>query len=141
MLVDFELLFFLCTGQPLDHGVWHSYLFVLTIYPIATSLAVYSIERRFGKALVHVYRVFRLFPRSVSYSFRSIYFCCLIGGASHMFLDMLTHETSHYVLFPLDSGNPLWIGGWDIVVLVPVILLSLYSVLLWFRQMKTHGTE
>jgi hypothetical protein len=58
-----------------------------------------------------------------------------------MFLDMITHETSHYVLFALYSGNPFWIGKWNIVMLVPIVLLSFYFILLWLRQMKVHRAK
>jgi len=121
-----------------SHGFWHSYFFVLTIYPVVLSLIVYVAEIRFEKTIFRSFRFFRFFPRKVRYSFKTIYLCCLIGGVSHIFLDMLVHENSSYVLFPFYEGNPFWIGEWSIIIHVLVSLLSLYTVFLWIRQMQVH---
>ncbi|MDH5376523.1 MAG: DUF4184 family protein [Candidatus Bathyarchaeota archaeon] len=138
--VDLELLYLLLTGRPMIHGFWHSYFYVLTIYPVALSLMVYVAERRFDKTILSVYRFFRFFPKKVRYSVKTIYFCCLIGGVSHIFFDMWVHENSSYVLFPFYEGNPFWIGEWSIIVFSLVVLLSLYTVFLWIRQL-TARTE
>ncbi len=136
--VDLELLYLLLIGNPMEHGLWHSYLFVLTIYPVVLSLIVYVAERMFNKTIFRVYRFFRFFPKKVKYSFKTIYFCCLIGGVSHIFLDVWSHEISPYVLFPFYEENPFWIGEWSIIIEVLVILLSLYTVFLWIRQIQIH---
>jgi membrane-bound metal-dependent hydrolase YbcI (DUF457 family) len=72
------------------------------------------------------------------YSFKTIYFCCLIGGVSHIFFDMWTHEVSPYVLFPFYDENPFWIDEWSIIIFVLISLLSLYTVFLWIRQIQSH---
>lgn len=136
--VDLELLYCLLIGKPMSHGFWHSYFFVLTIYPVVLSLIVYVTERRFNKTIFSVYRFFRFFPKRVEYSFKTIYFCCLIGGISHIFFDMWGHENSPYVLFPFYEGNPFWIGESSIIIFVLVSLLSFYTVFLWIRQMQIH---
>ncbi len=121
----------------MGHGFWHSYFFVLTIYPVVLSLIVYMGERKLKKTIYSVYGVFRFFPARVRYSFKTIYSSCIVGGVSHVFFDMWTHENSPYVLFPLNGGNPFWIGEWSIIISVLVGLLSICTVFLWIRQM--HG--
>jgi len=135
-LVDLELLYRLLLGQPMTHGLWHSYFFVLTIYPVMLSLIVYVVERWFDKTIFTVYRLFRFFPKKVRYSLKTIYASCLVGGVSHIFFDMWVHENSSYVLFPFYEGNPFWIGEWSIIVFLLVALLSLYTVFLWIRQLR-----
>jgi hypothetical protein len=136
--VDLELLYYFLIGKPMSHGLWHSYFFVLTIYPIVLSLIVYVAERRIEKTIFGVYRVFRFFPKKVKYSFKTIYFCCLVGGISHIFFDMWIHENSPYVLFPFYEENPFWIGKWSIIIDLIVGLLSVYTVFLWIRQMRSR---
>jgi hypothetical protein len=136
--VDLELLYYFLIGKSMSHGLWHSYFFVLTIYPVVLSLVVYVAERRLDTTISSVYRFFRFFPKKLRYSFKTIYFCCLIGGASHIFFDMWVHETSPYVLFPFYDENPFWIGEWSIIIYMIVSLLSVYTVFLWIRQMQIH---
>lgn len=138
MAVDLEMVFSLLLGGSLTHGVWHSYFSVLTIYPVAVGLFVYAVERLFKGTILGVYRFFRFYPEKVRYPFRTIYLCCLIGGVSHVFFDMCTHEVSSYVLFPLVTENPFWIGDWSYVVFVLMFLLSFYTVFLWIKQMLVH---
>jgi len=138
MAVDLELvLSFLLVGS-LTHGVWHSYLFVLTIYPIAVGLFVYAVERWLEGTVFRVYRFFRFYPKRVRYPFRTIYLCCLVGGVSHVFFDMWTHEVSSYILFPLVTRNLFWIGEWSYVVFTLMVLLSFYAVFLWAKQIHIH---
>jgi len=134
-LVDLELGYLLLLGQPTVHGLWHSYLFVLTIYPITLSVILYVTERKLERTIFRIYGFFRLFPKKVTYSFKTIYLSCLIGGASHIFFDMWVHEDMPYVLFPFYRGNPFWLGQWNIIVFVLVGALSLYAVFLWIKQM------
>jgi hypothetical protein len=138
MAVDLELVFSFLLGGSLTHGVWHSYLFVLTIYPIAVGLFVYAVERWFEGTVFRVYRFFRFYPKKVRYPFRTIYLCCLVGGVSHIFFDMWTHPVSSYILFPLVVKNPFWLGDWSNVVFAVVVLLSFYTVFLWLKQALAH---
>ena len=138
MAVDLELVFSLLLGGSLTHGVWHSYLFVLTIYPVAVSLFVYAIERWLEGTVFGVYRFFRFYPEKVRYPFRTIYLCCLVGGVSHIFFDMWTHPVSSYILFPLVEANPFWLGDWSNVVFALMVLLSFYTIYLWLRQALAH---
>jgi len=137
-LVDLELVYYFLAEGQINHGFWHSYLFVLTIYPLVLSLIIYVMERKFEKTISRIYKFFRFFPKKVRYPFKTIYFSCLIGGVSHIFFDMWVHEISPYVLFPLFNGNPFWIGEWSIVINVLVSLLSLSTVYLWIRQIQIH---
>jgi hypothetical protein len=139
MAVDLELVYSLLFGGSLAHGVWHSYVFVLTVYPVAVGLFVYAIERWLEGTVFGVYRFFGFYPEKVRYPFRTVYLCCLFGGVSHVFFDMWTHRVSSYVLFPLIVENPFWIGEWgSYIVFALMILLSLYAVYLWIRQMLIH---
>jgi len=137
-LVDLELLYLFLTENHTNHGFWHSYFFVMTIYPVVLSLFIFVSERTLEKTIFKVYRFFRFFPKRVRYPFKTIYFCCLIGGVSHIFVDMWTHENSPYVLLPLYIKNPFWIGEWSIVIQALVILLSLCTLFLWLRQIQVH---
>lgn len=135
-LVDVELLVFHLNGEPMIHGFWHSYLFVLTIYPTVLSPILYFAERRIGKKIDRIYRLFKFFPETVCYPLKTIYSSCLVGGVSHIFFDMWVHQNSSWVLFPFCEGNLFWIGEWSIIVFGLVTLLSLYAVFLWIRQMR-----
>jgi len=139
MAVDLEIFYTFLFGGSLAHGAWHSYLFVLTIYPVAVSLFVYAVEKWFEGTIFGVYGFFRFYPEKVRYSFRTVYLCCLFGGVSHVFFDMWTHPISSYVLFPLVVENPFWVGEWtSYVVFALMVLFSLYAVFLWIRQMRVH---
>ncbi len=137
-LVDLEVLYSFFIEKHLNHGLWHSYFFVLTIYPVVLSLIVYVTERMFSKTIIRVYGFFSFYPNKVKYPLKTIYFCCIIGGVSHIFFDMWTHEIFTYVLFPFYRENPFWIGEWSIIIEVLVILLSLYMVFLWLRKIQIH---
>jgi hypothetical protein len=125
-------------GKPTWHGFFHSYLFVLTIYPVVLSLIIYLAERKFDRILLDVYRFFRFYPREVKYSFKTVYLSCLIGGVSHIFFDMWVHKTSPYILFPLYNTNPFWTSEGEVFVYTLVVLLSLYSVYLWMRHIQNQ---
>ena len=112
---------------------------MLTIYPVAVSLFVYGVERWLEGTVFRVYRFFRFYPERVRYSFRTVYLCCIVGGVSHIFFDMWTHEVSSYVLFPFVMENPFWVGEWSsVVVFALTVLLSLYTIFLWAKQMLIH---
>ncbi|UCH69698.1 MAG: hypothetical protein JSV29_05450, partial [Candidatus Bathyarchaeota archaeon] len=70
--VDLELLYYFLTEKHMNHGLWHSYFFVLTIYPVVLSLIVYVTERKLDKTIFRVYRFFRFFPKKMRYSFKTI---------------------------------------------------------------------
>jgi hypothetical protein len=125
-------------GRPTVHGIWHSYLFALTIYPAVLSAIVYITEHRFEKTLFRIYHFLRIYPKKVKYSFRLVYLSCLVGGVSHIFLDMWVHNVMPYVLWPFYYGNPFYLGKWSFIVFILVGLLSVYAVYLWIKQMPTH---
>ncbi len=137
--MDLEIGYSFLLGGSLGHGVWHSYLFALTVYPVAVGLFVYAVERWFEGTVFGVYRFFRFYPEKVRYPFMMIYLSCLIGGVSHIFFDMWTHPVSSYILFPLIVGNPFWVGEWgSYVVYAVMILISSYAICPWLRQMRRH---
>jgi hypothetical protein len=138
-MIDLEFLYYFFTGQPIYHGMLHSYFFALTIFPVVLSLFTYLIERSFDKAIQRVHRFFRFYPGRVKYPLAAIYISCLIGGFTHVFFDMWVHEASPYVLFPFlvfNSSNLFWIGEHAWLVHVGVGLLSLYTIYLWIKHMS-----
>ena len=139
MAVDLEIGYSFLLGGSLTHGVWHSYVFVLTVYPVAVALFVYAIERWLEGTIFGIYGFFRFYPEKVRYPFRTVYLCCLVGGGSHVFFDMWTHKVSSYILFPLIVEDPFWVGDLgSYVVFALMILLSFYAVFLWIKQMLIH---
>ena len=138
MAVDLELLISFFIGGSLAHGVWHSYLFVLTIYPVAVGLFVYAVERWLEGTVLRIYHFFRFYPEKVRYPFKTVYVCCVVGGVSHIFFDMWTHQYSSDILFPIVTENPFWLGYWSNAVFALMVLLSLYTVFLWAKQMLIH---
>lgn len=134
--IDLEPLYYFLIGEPLDHRIWHSFAFALTVYAIAVTIGVYMVEHFFEKRLWSVYNTFKLKPSQVRYSLSSIYFCSLLGVFSHIFADMFTHEKMPYVVYPIANGNPFYRGNALIVVELIVILLSVYSCLLWANEIK-----
>lgn len=136
--VDFELLYYLLAENHMRHGFWHSYFFVLTIYPIVLSLIVFLVNKKLDRLILRFFSFFRFSPKKVCYSLRTVYFSCAIGGVSHIFFDMWTHEYSPYVLFPLVGKNPFWMGDWSIIVFTLIALLSVYSIILWIKGIQIH---
>ena len=136
--VDLELLYYLIVENHMRHGIWHSYFIVVTIYPIVLSLTIFLVNKKLKTVILRFFSLFRFYPKKVCYSLKTIYFSCVIGGVSHIFFDMWTHEYSPYVLFPLVGKNPFWIGDWSFVVLALVALLSVYSIILWIKGIKIY---
>jgi len=132
--IDLEVPYYFLLGEPLDHRIWHGFAMAFTIYPILITLGVFVVERLFEGKLWSAYDAVRLRPNQVRYPLSSIYICCLIGGVSHVFLDMFTHENMPYVLYPLINGNPFYIGNASITVEAAVILLTIYSCVNWLRR-------
>jgi hypothetical protein len=139
--IDLELLYLLLIGQPLSHGLWHSYFFALTAFPVAVSLLVLVAERKLLGILKSTYKFFRFYPIKLKYSFKTIYISSVIGGVSHIFFDMWTHRVSAYLLYPfvvLDAENPFWLGEYEVVIYISVTILSVYSIYFWIRRMRTQ---
>ena len=136
--VDLELVYYFLFENHTAHGFWHSYLFVLTAYPIILSVIIYLMHKKCGKPIQKIYGFFRLYPNRISHSIKTIYFSCLVGGLSHMFFDQWTHEYSSYVLYPVYNYNPFWIGDWSIIIPLVVTVLSGYTVFLWIQGIQTR---
>ena len=136
-IVDLEPLYYILSGEFLNHHMmWHGYALILTIYPILITFALYVVERFFEKQLLSTYTALRFKPEKVRYSLLSIYLCCLIGGFSHIFFDMFTHESLPYVVYPLVFGNPFYLGPAAVIVELIVVALALYSVYCWVKNAK-----
>ncbi len=139
MIVDLEPLYYILSGEFMNHHmIWHGYALILTIYPILITLAVYVVERLFEKQLWSTYTTLQFKPEKVRYPLLNIYLCCLLGGVSHIFFDMFTHENLPYVVYPLFLGNPFYIGAASGIVELTVIALVLYSVYCWSKTQKPN---
>ena len=138
MFVDLELVYYFLVENHTGHGFWHSYFFVLTAYPIVLTVIIYLMHKKCGKTILNIYDFFRIHPNRISHSFKSIYFSCLVGGVSHIFFDMWTHNYSDYVLYPVYSHNRFWLGHWSIIILLLVCALSLYTAFLWIKGIQNH---
>jgi len=136
--VDLELVYYFLVENHTGHGFWHSYFFVLTIYPIILSIIIFLMHKKCGKTILKIYDFFRIYPNRISHSFKTIYFSCLLGGVSHIFFDMWTHDYSSYVLYPVYSHNPFWIGDWSIIIRLLVYALSAYTLFLWIKGIQTR---
>jgi len=131
--VDLEVLYYLLLGEPLDHRIWHGFAMSLTIYPILVAVGVFMVERFFEQRLWSIYNGLRLKPHQVRYSLKTVYLWSLFGGLSHIFFDMFTHAEMPYVIYPLTYGNPFYGGYASAGVELIVIVLSIYSCILWWR--------
>jgi membrane-bound metal-dependent hydrolase YbcI (DUF457 family) len=94
------------------------------------------VEHLFENKLWSAYNALKLKPEKVSYPLVNIYLCCLVGGFSHVFFDMFTHESMPYVVYPLAFGDPFYLGQAAIVVEAMVVALSVYSVFCWLKTQK-----
>ena len=137
--VDLEPLYYILSGEFLNHHMmWHGYALILTIYPILITLALYVVERFFEKQLWSTYAALRFKPEKVRYSLLNVYLCCLVGGFSHIFFDMFTHESLPYVVYPLVFGNPFYLGSAAVIVELTVVALAFYSVYCWSKTQKPN---
>lgn len=135
--VDLEPLYYVLSGEFLNHHMmWHGYALALTVYPILLALGIYVVERFFDKQLWSTYTALRFKPEKARYPLLNIYLCCLIGGFSHIFFDMFTHENLPYVVYPLVFGNPFYIGTAAVIVELTVVALAVYSVYCWAKTQK-----
>ncbi|MGB9671728.1 MAG: DUF4184 family protein [Candidatus Bathyarchaeales archaeon] len=138
--IDLEAAYYLLLMEPLNHRLLHSFALTLIIYPILTTLGVYIVERLFTEKLQGIYNKLRFKTSHVQYPISTIYFCSLIGSFTHIFFDMFTHKDMPYVLYLIAYGNPFYLGTAAIVVELAVILLALYSCLVWLKtaKLKNH---
>jgi len=90
--IDLEPLYYFLIGESLDHRIWHGFAISFTVYPVLIILGVFTIEHFFDGRLWSTYDSLRIKPYQVRYSPGRIYLSSLIGGVSHVFFDMLTHE-------------------------------------------------
>ena len=134
ILLDLEPLYLILVGAVPDHQVWHSFLFVTTLYLVAVSAGVWLLENRFEGTIARTFSFFRLDASNIKRTPGAILLSSLVGGTSHVFFDMFTHEEMPYVVYPLSYGNPFWLGAWDPVVGAFVVALSLYSLWIWWRS-------
>jgi len=132
--IDFEVPYYFLLGEPLDHRLWHGFAASLSIYPILVTFGAFMVERWFEPKLWSVYNYMKLKPNQVRYSLLTMYLCSLVGGISHVFFDMFTHVNMPYVLYPLMYGNPFYLGQISIIVEIDIILLTIYSCVLWLRE-------
>ncbi|MBM3291240.1 DUF4184 family protein [Candidatus Bathyarchaeota archaeon] len=132
--VDLEMVFGFILGYPISHGIIHSYLIVLTIYPLFLSIIFYYLFKRTNGEMKKTYDKLRLNPKSIDLSFKHIFVNCVVGGVSHLFLDMWTHESSPFLFYPLTTVNPFWLSQTSILVTLATLLLSGYSIQLWWRN-------
>lgn len=132
-VIDLEPLHLYLTGVVPDHQIWHSYLFVTTVYLAFVSVAVWIAENKFEGVIKKIFSVSQVDASHVKHAPRVIVLSVLIGGVSHVFFDMFTHKEMPYVIFPLLYGNPFWLGSWQILIDSLVVALSLYSVWIWWN--------
>jgi hypothetical protein len=134
--VDLESLFYVLIGQPLDHQMWHGYALALTVYPILVALFVISMERLLEGNVRSAYYTLGFKPTRIRYSSLTIYLCCLAGGFSHIFFDMFTHESLPYLLYPLGSGNPFFLGRLSGIMEITATSLAVLTVILWWKNAR-----
>ncbi|MFQ5950657.1 MAG: DUF4184 family protein [Candidatus Geothermarchaeales archaeon] len=134
VLLDLEPLYLVLVRAVPDHQVWHSFLFVTTVYLVAVSAGVWLLENRFEGTIARTFSFFRLDASNIKRTPAVILLSILIGGTSHVFFDMFTHEEMPYVVYPLSYGNPFWLVAWDPLVGGFVVALSLYSLWIWWRS-------
>ncbi len=99
---------------------------------------MFIVEYLFNKKLWSIYTVLRLRPENPHYSLLNIYLGYLIGGFSHIFLDMFVHQTMPYVVYPLAIGNPFYLGTASIIVELLAVALSIVSIYFWIKTAKTN---
>ncbi len=137
--MDIEPLYYVLIGDPLDHRIWHSYLMAVVVLPVIVSLAVFIVERHFQGELQSTYRFVKLKPTN-AYSLTAIYVNCVIGGFSHIFLDMFTHESMPFLMYPLLMGNPLYLGQTSLILEGVAVALAFFSLYFWWKESQ-KGSE
>ncbi len=133
MLMDVEPLTSFLTGT--YHWLLHSFLGA-SLLSVPLAFVVFLLERKDLFLVDLACRILRLEKRK--YEFKHVLLTSLFGGLSHVFVDAFTHRNFPYVLFPFaTSSNPFWMG-FEVGHLVQavMVLLSLYSIYLWVRNMS-----
>lgn len=138
-VIDVEPLYYVLMGDPFTHRIWHSYALALIVFPILVSISVYLLERHFKEKLLSTYNVIKLKPPQANYSITTIYVSCLIGGFSHVFFDMFTHENLPYVMYPFFYGNPFYLGQARFIVEGLVAALAVYALYCWWMDSKIQA--
>ena len=135
--VDIEVVYAYAVGLPTPHLALHSFVVALTIYPAVISLLAYALERRMGGFLGRIYRAIRL-DEKVSYPFRTILVCSLVGELSHVLIDVWSHPVSPFLFWPFAylPSNPLYIGEWSVAIDAVVVVMGLYARYLWAKRWK-----
>jgi membrane-bound metal-dependent hydrolase YbcI (DUF457 family) len=135
--VDLEVICAYLAGYPSPHMAQHSFLVALTVYPLAVALFTYLLERRMAKRLVKFYKKLRWDER-VIYPFRTILLSSMLGGFSHLLIDVWTHPVSPFIFWPFIylPNNPLYLGAWSAVVDVIVVLVGAYALYIWAMRWK-----
>ncbi|MEM3731015.1 MAG: DUF4184 family protein [Candidatus Bathyarchaeia archaeon] len=123
-------------GESPTHRILHGFTLALTTYPIMVAFGTYIIESVFENRLWQIYRQLRMNPVKVRYPLSNIYLISLFGGFTHILFDMFTHREMSWVLYPFVQGNPFYLGQASIIVEVTIVLLSVYSITCWLKQMK-----
>ena len=138
--VDIEPLYLLVIGEPNDHGIMHSF-FTILLFSVLIVFIVYFAERHYANKLWPIYGKLRLNPDRVKYPLFSVYLTFLVGSSTHIFLDMLTHKSLPYVLYPLVLGNPFYLGQASIVVDAIVAVFAFCSVFWWLKPQKRDSVK
>jgi membrane-bound metal-dependent hydrolase YbcI (DUF457 family) len=133
--IDIEPLYYILLGEPLSHRIWHSFTLALTIYPILVTIGAYVVEHLFQNKLLAIYKWAMLNPVKASYPPLNIYLISLFGGFSHIFLDMFTHREMLWVLYPFATGNPFYMRQASMIIDAALIILSIYSLCCWLKNM------
>ena len=136
-VVDLEVVYAYIMGYPSPHLALHSFFAVLTIYPVVTSLVTHVLERKMARRIGWIYRKLRWEERVV-YPFRTIFACSVLGGFSHMLIDVWTHPVSPFIFWPFACfpSNPLYLGAWSVAIDAVVVLLGAYALYLWRQRWK-----
>ncbi|MEM3729064.1 MAG: DUF4184 family protein [Candidatus Bathyarchaeia archaeon] len=134
--IDLEPLYYIFLGEPLDHRVWHGFTLALALYPVLVTIGVYIAESLFENKLWTVYKWVGFNPVKAKYPLLNIYLLSLLGGFSHIFLDMFTHREMLWVLYPFANGNPFYNRQAAIIVEATVIILSIYSLWCWLKSIE-----
>ncbi len=135
--IDLDVVYSYIMAYPSHHLALHSFVVAATIYPLVVSLLVYYLERRAGRRFAWVYGRIR-WGEKVSYPFATIFACSLLGGLSHMFIDVWSHPVSPFIFWPFLylPSNPLYLGVWSLAIDAAVVLVSVYALYLWAQRWR-----
>lgn len=134
--IDLEPLYYFLVMKPINHRALHGFALALTIYPVLVSLGLYAVEYLFTEKLQCLYGRLKLGATHVRYPILTIYFCSLLGGFTHIFFDMFTHENMPYVVYPVAYGNLFYLGKASVIVELIITLLAVYSLLLCINERR-----